>query len=278
VPVLRALFTNNDKRIEQSDIVMLLTPRIVRTQEITADDLRPINVGTSQNMGLGGQGAVFGNRPTSTTVGEAPAPLDRRIPGAPAGGVPTQPAAAAPGAPQGPPLPPVDAVGRPIQDLPPAPGQPGTVVAQPAPVAATVPAEPAAPADVIVSAPGMTPGEPASVPISITNASRLTQVTMTITYDPALMRAVSVQPGQFMAQGGVQPAFQPSIDEQSGRIDIVIVRNGDESGASGTGLLASIQFQPLRAGSGSLTVSGSAASPEGQPLPVQFAPAPFTIR
>ncbi|MDQ3169406.1 MAG: hypothetical protein M3Q55_04585, partial [Acidobacteriota bacterium] len=91
VPVLRELFTNNDKRIEQSDIVMLLTPRIVRTQEITADDLRPINVGTSQNMGLGGQGSVFGGQTGSTTVGQAPAPMDRRIPGAPAGGVPTQP-------------------------------------------------------------------------------------------------------------------------------------------------------------------------------------------
>lgn len=274
VPVLRELFTNNDKRIEQSDIVMLLTPRIVRTQEITADDLRPINVGTSQNMSLGGQGSVFGAAPSSTTVGQAPAPMDRRIPGAPPGGVPTQPSAAAPGAPAGPPLPPLDSVGRPIQDLPPAPAQPGAVATPPSPV----PAEPAAPAQVLVSVAGMTAGTPTSVPISITNASRVTQMTVRVTYDPALMRAVSVQQGQFMSQGGPQAIFQPSIDEQSGRIDIVIMRTGDSSGASGTGLLASVQFQPLSAGSGTLNVSGSAASPEGQQLPLQFAPVPFTIR
>jgi hypothetical protein len=131
---------------------------------------------------------------------------------------------------------------------------------------------------VLVSAAEMTTGTATSVPISITNASRVTQMVVTVTYDPALMRAVTVQQGQFMAQGQAQAVFQPSIDEQAGRIDIVFLRAGDSSGASGTGLLASIQFEPLRAGSGTLNVSGSAASPEGQPLPLQFAPAPFTIR
>ena len=56
VPFLRDLFSANDHRIETSDIVMLITPRIVRTQEITAEDLRPINVGTAQNIAIpGGQ-------------------------------------------------------------------------------------------------------------------------------------------------------------------------------------------------------------------------------
>src|SRR5690606_30611079 len=69
VPILRELFSSNNARIETSDIVMLLTPRIVRTQEITVDDLRPINVGTQQNMGLGGQGPIF-NQPSVYSVGE----------------------------------------------------------------------------------------------------------------------------------------------------------------------------------------------------------------
>jgi hypothetical protein len=76
----------------------------------------------------------------------------------------------------------------------------------------------------------------------------------------------------------VQVVFQPSIDETAGRIDIVIARAGDTVGASGTGLIASVQFVPLAAGAGTLNVSGTAASPEGQTLPLQFVPAPFTIR
>lgn len=270
VPVLRDLFTSNDIRTEQSDIVMLLTPRIVRTQEITADDLRPINVGTSQNMGLGGQAPVFGAR-GPISVGQAPAPMDRRIPGAPPGGVPQQPVAAAPGAPTSAPLPPVDSVGRPIQDLPPAPAPPGTTPA--------VPAEPApSAAQVVVTAPSMTAGTPTTVPIAISNASRVAQMTVSIAYDPTLVRATGVQQAQFMGQGGVQVVFQPSIDEEAGRIDIVIARMGDTVGASGTGLIASVQFVPLRAGAGALGVSGTAVSPEGQTLPLQFQPAPITIR
>ena len=276
VPILRDLFTSNDARIETSDIVMLLTPRIVRTQEISADDLRPINVGTSQNMGLGGQGPVFGDQ-GAFRVGTPDAPMDRRIPGAPAGGVPSQPTAAAPGAPAGAPLPPVDAVGRPIADLPPAPPQPGET--PPPAQQAVVPPEPSpSVSQVAVSAAGMTIGSATSVPITISNASRLAQMTVSVSYDPALLRAVSVQQGPFMAQGGLQVIFQPSIDATAGRVDIVALRVGDATGASGTGLLASIQFEPIAPGAGTLSIAGAATSPEGQVLPLQFLPAPFTIR
>jgi general secretion pathway protein D len=41
LPVLNKLFASNDTDIRTSDIVMLLTPRIVRTHEITAGDLTP---------------------------------------------------------------------------------------------------------------------------------------------------------------------------------------------------------------------------------------------
>ena len=34
---------------------MLLTPHIVRTHELTAEDLAPIYIGTQQNVGLAGR-------------------------------------------------------------------------------------------------------------------------------------------------------------------------------------------------------------------------------
>jgi type II secretory pathway component GspD/PulD (secretin) len=51
---LKQLFATNDTSAAQTDIVMLLTPRIVRTHELTAQDVAPIYVGTQQNFGLGG--------------------------------------------------------------------------------------------------------------------------------------------------------------------------------------------------------------------------------
>jgi len=272
VPGIRDLFTANDHRIETSDIVMLLTPRIVRTQEITADDLRPINVGTAQNAGIGGQGPVFGGG--LTTIGTAPGPARSTIPGAPPGGVPTQPVAAAPGAPSGVPVPPAGTVQRPVQDIPvPQQPPPGADAARP------VPAEPSpAPAQIIVAAAGMVPGTPTSVPVSISNASRVTQLTISVTYDPRLLRARAVTQGPFMAQGSMPVAFLPRIDEAAGRVDIAIARTGDATGASGTGLLASIQFDPIVPGDGTISVSGAGTSPEGQTLPLQFIPVQFRIR
>src|SRR5512132_3454932 len=54
VPVLRSLFGQTNEEINQSDIVMLLTPHVVRTHELTTEDLAPIFIGTQQNIGLGG--------------------------------------------------------------------------------------------------------------------------------------------------------------------------------------------------------------------------------
>ena len=51
VPVLSQLFSGNNKTSDQTDIVMLLTPHIVRTHELTAEDLAPIYIGTQQNVG-----------------------------------------------------------------------------------------------------------------------------------------------------------------------------------------------------------------------------------
>ena len=54
MPILRSLFGQSNDQISQSDIIMLLTPHIVRTHELTASDLAPIFIGTQSNIGLSG--------------------------------------------------------------------------------------------------------------------------------------------------------------------------------------------------------------------------------
>ncbi|MGE3179675.1 MAG: secretin N-terminal domain-containing protein, partial [Vicinamibacterales bacterium] len=54
VPILKQLFSNNDQVVMTTDIVMLLTPHIVRSHGITEADLRPIYIGSQQNLGVGG--------------------------------------------------------------------------------------------------------------------------------------------------------------------------------------------------------------------------------
>ena len=76
-------------------------------------------------------------------------------------------------------------------------------------------ASPSTPAQIIVSPPGTTfqvAGGPYTVPVSINNASRISVITLTVTYNPAVLRVRTVQDGTFMRQGGVTASFTPRID------------------------------------------------------------------
>lgn len=356
LPVVRQLFSSNDEAIRSSDIVMLLTPRIIRTHELSAADLSPIYVGTQSNMSLGGP-------PPLINVGPVPdePPPGAAAPGAggqPAPGVPGIPAApgttplpAAPGTPQPRPFPP----GTPTPVMPtgttgvtpqvppgsspipgttavpntPPPPQSGVTVFQappdpavaapPATTGTTVPAPPPPPTPfgtpVTPAAPAATPppptgtpvspappaatdpaavagprvmlsppsemrvgGGPYTVPVSITGASRLSGMTLSITFNPTLLRVRSVSEGTFMRQGNVTPTFTQQVDAGAGRIDIAIVRAGDQVGASTSGLLAAILFEPVSAGTGTLTMSGSATQAGGAAVTLQFAPAGVVVR
>ena len=48
IPVLRAMFGNVSGTTTQSDVVMIVTPHIIRSREITTDDLKPFYVGTAE--------------------------------------------------------------------------------------------------------------------------------------------------------------------------------------------------------------------------------------
>ena len=119
---------------------------------------------------------------------------------------------------------------------------------------------------------------PYTVPISIAGATRLSTLTLSITYNPALIRVRNVQEGTFMRQGGITPAFSSQVDDKSGRIDIVITRPGDQTGASTSGLLAALLIEPIVAGTGSLGLSGSASIPGGGTAALQFLPVGVTVR
>ena len=100
LPILKQLFSANDNSIAQTDVVMLLTPRIVRTHELTAKDLSPIYIGTQQNFGLSGPPPLIA--PPATPVAEpaaAPQPGPMAPPGSspiPGTVMPSRPAAPQP--------------------------------------------------------------------------------------------------------------------------------------------------------------------------------------
>jgi hypothetical protein len=267
VPILRDLFSQSDDSIAQTDIVMLLTPRIIRTHEYTAQDLSPIFVGTNQNFGLTG-----------------PPPLIAAPP------VDAQPAAPGPTPPgQTPPAQELPPQGLPVPTAPPG-GTPGLVttptpaVEQQSQVDLTKPANPPATtltsAQLSVTAPtdARVGAGPYLVPVFISGVSRASTVTVTVTYNPAVLRVRNMQEGSFLRQGGINVVFTPSSDAVTGRLDLAFVRTGDAVGASGSGMLAAIQFDAIAAGSSALTVSGVVTNPTGATIPVQFVPGNVVVR
>ncbi len=142
-----------------------------------------------------------------------------------------------------------------------------TTLAPPAQISVTAPA-----GDVRVAA------GPYLVPIYASNVSRASTVTLTVTYNPAVLRMRTVQEGSFLRMGGVNVVFTPNTDAATGRVDLAFVRTGDKVGASGSGLLAALQFDAVGPGTSQLTISGVLANPTGGTIPVQFVPASVVVR
>ena len=276
LPVFKSLFTSNDISSSQTDIVMLLTPRIVRGHDLTQQDIDPVYIGSQQNLGLTGPPPLIG-APESGGAAPAP-PAPQAAPGqlAPApGATGTLPQ---PGVvPQTPPAPST------TPPLPPQPEAPQQPMLQPEP--SPTPAAPQAPVPsglrMVVTTPGpefRLGGGPYTVPISVSDSPRVSTVTVTLTFDPAVLKVRSVQEGSFMRQGGVEAQFTHQEDPAGGRVDLTVVRNGDAVGATGSGLIAAVMFEPVAAGSTTITAAGAASGPGGAPVTVQAAPVSVTVK
>ena len=298
MPVLRSLFGQSNDQISQSDIVMLLTPHIVRTHELSVGDLSSIYIGTQQNVGLGGPPPLIASQPTESeaarTAATAPAPGAPPAPGTPVGAPVTAPVpgflSPPAGTPTNVPSPsPIPSPAAPQPGTPPAvaPSTAPPTTGPPRDVSTTPPAAPGAPpggaaaAQVTLTLPGnefRVAGGPYTAPLSVTNASRLSLVTLTVTFNPNVLRVRTVQDGTFMRQGGTTTTFTPRIDVAAGRVDIAITRSGDQTGASGSGLLAALLFDAVGPGSSTIQVSGVASTPEGSPITLQFGSGNVTVR
>ena len=83
VPFLRYFFSSEKKELVEAEVLIMITPRIIRLPEITAANLRSLAVGTDENL----------------TLPRSPAPAES----APAGPAETRPATPAPPPPTAPP-------------------------------------------------------------------------------------------------------------------------------------------------------------------------------
>ena len=278
LPLLRALFGNSDTEIQQTDIVMILTPHIVRSRELTPDDLKPRFVGAGNAIGGSAPALISLDAIGANTPGAGAAP---------AGGPGAQPVQAPPpGAVNIAPSAPVTGPGA-VLPPPSAPRAPGVVPieAVPSTPAAPAPQQPTGAARITLTAPTAGPdgalaagAGPFTVPITIAGSPGITTLSLTLTYNTNVLRTPTVTQGTFMAQGGVTPTFAPRVDPAAGRIDIVLSRPAGQPGAANNGLIGAIAFMAGAAGTTDVAITGVATGPSGQSVALEFAPIRLVVK
>ena len=255
LPVIRQLLSANEDSIKQTDIIMLLTPRIVRTHELTQRDVDPIFIGTQNDMGLTGPPPLIAPTPADAPPDDdSPddAPLDDAADLSSFG--------AAPVLASGPELP---TERRPRPTLPVGTARPT--------FGARLELMPTS-ADVVVGS------GPYTVPISVSDVSQLSTLTLRLTFDPRVLRVNRVQEGSFMRQGRAAVTFAQEVDASRGYIDLALTRTGDTTGASGSGLVAAVVFEPVAQGTATLSPTGVGLTPGGAPLAFDFRPTTVSVR
>jgi general secretion pathway protein D len=259
LPILRNIFGFTNRTGSQTDVVMVITPRIVRSHEFAPEDFRPRYVGTAQNPGAG-------TVPTLISPGAPPPP-----PLAPPGtGQAVTPGAAA--------TPTLPGATPPPSGVTP-PRAPGVVAITPVGGEGQPPAT-AGRATLVPAGTEHPAGNVFAAPIQVANLSGVGTITVTVSYDPAVLRATAVTQGTFMNAGGVTTTFAPKIDAAAGRVDFAISRPTDRPGAAtvDAALLAAVNFQAVAAGSATVSMTIVATTPAGQPVTVQTSPVTITVK
>jgi general secretion pathway protein D len=261
IPILRYLFGSKDHTINDDEIVFLVVPHIVRTQDLEPVNLRTIDTGAGQSIELR---HVSSDGPNSNP-GSSPAPAAPTVRpaaglGATVGAVPGQSAeAAAPAA---------------LAQLRAAADSNGDTATSAAaghpPVQARLEG-----VNLMLNPPSgpVATGSTFQVSVVLTGGKEITSVPMQLSYDPAKLSLVNVTPGDLLSRDGQAMALAHR-DDGPGSITVNASRPPGAAGVSGMGVVCVLSFQAIAAGESDVAITRSAAVNNAQ----QRLPAKVTIK
>ena len=271
IPILRYLFGQNQKSRDQSEIVFAITPHIVRAQEITAQNLRAIDVGTPGAVELRRSPSVPKPLAPATTAPAGPVAYQRQAPVQPQ----SQPTVAKAEPPPQPPMRPATAAAtqpRPTTEAgaQPAAKPPSSTLQNPATTAAaaTVPT-----GSTTLSFEPTTISQPVGstfdVNVSITGAQNVFSIPLQINYDPKLLQVLNVSNGGFLGKDEQPVALVFRADTAKGTLQITGTRPPKSGGVSGSGPVFVLTLLAQSVGESVLDISGaSVLNPGMQASPV----------
>ncbi len=304
IPILGELFTTRTKDTNTTELILTITPHIIRHSDTPGLEEQAFWSGTQTQFSTD---RLFTPEPTMISFPSEDLPFsgsiepDVRIdpsglsqqpePLSPAEPSPTQgsvePGSAAPTLPTDPaesflPVMPPVAATQP-RTVVPAPEAPGPAVP---PVVFQPPPQPEPP-KVIARGPGILAIRPSRlvtrvgqhfrVDLTAQQLGNVSASVLTVTYDPQLLEFVRASEGPLLKQDGSPSGATVVESAGAGRIVLRLQRPGAGSPASGT--LASLFFQAKSQGTSQLTLEPITASgPEGRALPLSVRPGAVVVR
>jgi len=246
IPFLRYFTSEENVENEDQEVLIVVTPHIIRIPNITAENLRGIASGTDTNPEIRLESVVM----------TPPLPTGANIAGAAAaagtqGATPGVTPGAAPG---------VQAPGAPATNAPASGDQ--TPMGQLAfePAAVTLKA-----------------GETTTVGVVVQGAQDLYSIPMLMQYDPKVISVDDVRQGGFLS-GGQQPiAVVQRVDKERGQAIVSATRMPNTPGVSGSGTIFGVVLRGVGPGSSTLSILQVNAR-DSQQRPLQFVTKEATVK
>jgi general secretion pathway protein D len=214
LPVVGRLFGIDSGNNQKTEIVLSITPRLIRNVQRPDAALAEFYAGTDNS---------FRNRPDSGAIGGPPAANSAR----PAAlSAPSVPAVGAPASPQTQAQAGTGSIASNSGALTPEPALQAAMLRWQGPSQARV-------------------GEAVAVQLVMQADQPVTSLPMALGFDKQALQVISVVEGDFLKQGGASSTFTSRVDP-NGQILISGTRSG-EGGASAAGTVATINLRPLKA-------------------------------
>jgi general secretion pathway protein D len=260
IPVLNKILGGQTRRDEEIEILISLTPHILRAPNILPEDVDPLYLGLRNNLRIPGVRPLFGPEEVAPEPESPAASRPSEMASSPSPAAPVTPTPSA----------------VPFTDAEPDSAPPGNPVPE-GPVRASSPAPPAGAPDPSLSAAPplasraawdrtevqMKLGEVQRVAVNLFNARSLKEVAITVRADSAVIEFVEIGPGQLLSVDGAQVLSERQLEGT--RASAQLRRATPLAG--GTGSVAFIGFRAVRSGEVTIFVeslflsSGSGQSP-----------------
>jgi general secretion pathway protein D len=274
IPILNKLFTSRSHQRSDTEILISLTPHIVRAPKLTEGDLAGMSVGTVEVPRVpGARPSLFGPE-----IAPSPKPSPQPSPVPPPAATPAPP----PATPVEPPVPPPTATPPsgifPPDTAPPTTVPPSGTATSPsgAPSPSGPPGIPAArPVTALFSPPeaALHVGQTGALALVVMGAQDVQSVEVVFLYDATLVEVMEVGAGSLLTLDGSAVSSEKELG--AGRVR---GRFSRATGATGSGAIATLTFRALRAGSGTVTLGSLVlARPQGAEHPTVASPGKIEV-